>query len=119
MRRPARAPTRTRWTRSHSSAPLRPAPSRCTRGRRTAGASGTLRYGLYRGTGTASPTGGTANTLTKKNSTHPTPTVADVRFDLTGAGLTTAGITYEADAFHVIALPVVELQVAVPATSAS
>jgi hypothetical protein len=83
-------------------------------------ASGTLRLGLYRGTSAAvSPTGGTANTISKKDSTMGASTVADCRFDLTGAGLTTTGITYEADAFHVISLPVISLQVAAPATSAS
>ena len=86
-------------------------------------ASGTLRLGLYRGTGAASATGGTALTLgagiIKKNSSMGTPTVTDVRFDLTGAGLTTTSITYDTDSFNVIGLPVVSVQVAAPATSAS
>ena len=82
-------------------------------------ASGTLRMGLYRGTGAATATGGAAITPSKKNSTYGAATVVNVQFDITGAGLTTTGITYETDPVHVFSLPVVSVQVAAPATSAS
>ncbi len=82
-------------------------------------ASGTLRFGFYRGVGASVPTGGTAQIPTKKDSTDPTSTVQDVRVDLTGAGLTTTGITYETTPFHVVGLPIIALQVTVPTTSAT
>lgn len=82
-------------------------------------ASGTLRYGLYLGTGAASASGGAARPGQKKLSTYPTSTATDVRGDITGVGLTTAGITYVTDPIAVLGLPVISLQVAVPATSAT
>lgn len=82
-------------------------------------ASGTLRYGIYLGTGNASPTGGTVRLAQKKSSAFGAATAVDIRNDLTGAGLTTTSITYAADPIRVIGLPVVQLQVAAPATSAT
>jgi hypothetical protein len=85
-------------------------------------ASGTLRYGLYRGYGPVSPSGGTAiaaANLTKKKSSYANSSVTDYRSDLTGVGLTTTGITYDADPIHVFSLPVVTLGVAAPGTSGS
>lgn len=81
--------------------------------------SGTLRYGFYLGTGAASPTGGTARTAIKKSSTFGAATAVDIRNDLTGAGLTTAGITYATDPFRVIGLPVFSILTATVATNSS
>lgn len=69
----------------------------------TAAAATTLRYGFYRGAGAASPTGGTAITPQKKQSGYPNSTLVDLQ---SGAVLTTAGITYGANAFAVAAVPV-------------
>jgi len=82
-------------------------------------ASGTMRYGLYRGTGAASPTGGAATAAIKKNTTFGASTATSIRFDVTGVGLTTASITYDTDPFYVIGMPAMQVQVAAPATSAS
>lgn len=71
------------------------------------GAAGsTLRYGFYRGAGAASPTLGATILASKKLSTFQAATVADLRSDLTGVGLTTTGITYDADPFMVVAVPI-------------
>lgn len=79
--------------------------------------SGTLRYGIYLGTGAASASGGTARLKQKKLSTYAASTVVDVRQDLTGAGLTTTSITYAADPIAVIGLPVVSIITATVATN--
>lgn len=72
----------------------------------TAAAATTLRYGVYRGSGAASPTGGTALTPEKKLSTFATSTTSDVRQDTTGVGLTTTSIAYDAIPCSVLAIPV-------------
>ena len=86
-------------------------------------AAATQRFGLYRGAGAASATGGTALTntagISKKDSSMGTPTAADIRYDISGVGLTTTSITYETEPFHVFALPVISLQIAAPTTSGS
>lgn len=82
-------------------------------------ASGTLRYGLYRGAGVVSATGGTVRGQCKKRTASQPSSIVDYRVDLAGAGLTTTGITWETDPFFVIPLPVVSVQVAAPATSGS
>ena len=85
-------------------------------------ASATLRMGLYRGQGVTTASGGTAITaanITKKDSTFGSSTILDYRYDATGVGLTTTGITFDADPIHVFSLSVIQLQVAVPTTSAS
>jgi hypothetical protein len=69
----------------------------------TAVAATTLRYGFYRGAGAASPTGGTTLTAVKKKSTY----AASSLVALQGNGvLTTTGITYDANPFAVIAVPI-------------
>jgi hypothetical protein len=68
----------------------------------TPAAATTLRYGFYRGTGAASPTGGTAIVPQKKLSTYP----ASALVDLQQGVLTTTGITYANNALAVIALQV-------------
>ena len=80
-------------------------------------ATGTMRIGLYRGTGAATATGGTAIVPIKKNSAFATSTVADVRSVLAGTTLTTTGITYDTVPFYVVGLPGMAVQVAAPATS--
>lgn len=82
-------------------------------------ASGTMRFGLYRGTGSVDPTGGAATAAIKKNTAFGAATAASIRFDITGAGLTTTSITYDTDPFHVFGMPAMQVQVAAPTTSAS
>ena len=85
-------------------------------------AAATLRFGLYRGVGTTaaiSPSGGTVQTITRKDNQLPPSSIGEVRSDLTGAGLTTTNITYDTDACHVWAVPAISYQIAAPATSAS
>jgi hypothetical protein len=66
-------------------------------------ASTLLRYGFYRGSGAASPTGGTAKTSSTGKKRGATNWAAqDIRCDLVGAGLTTTSITYEADPLYVV-----------------
>lgn len=80
-------------------------------------ASGTMRIGMIRGTGAASPTGGATVTAIQKDTTSATSTITEARIVLAGTALTTTGITYDANPFYVIGLPAMSVQVAAPATS--
>jgi hypothetical protein len=62
----------------------------------------TLHYGFFRGTGAASPTGGVAIVPTKKVSTYPASTLADLQQGV----LDTTGITYATSPLAVVALQV-------------
>jgi hypothetical protein len=80
-------------------------------------ASGTLRYGLYRGTGAADASTGTALAPVKKRTSMGAASIASGSFK--SGILTVAGITYDTLPFHVLACPVISVQVAAPATSGS
>lgn len=81
-------------------------------------ASTLLRYGFYRGAGSASPTSGTAKTSGNgEKSVGANWTAQDIRCDLTGAGLTTTSITYEADPFYVVGVGLLEIFSTGPATA--
>lgn len=85
-------------------------------------ASGTLRYGLYRGSGAPVTTAGGSRVAPdpaegKKRSTYPSWSLAEFAYDLNGTGLTTTGITYETQPLHIITVPVVSTQVAAATTS--
>lgn len=80
-------------------------------------ASGTMRIGMIRGTGAASPTGGALVTAIQKDTASATSTITEARIVLAGTALTTTGITYDANPFYVIGLPAMSVQVAAPATS--
>ena len=87
-------------------------------------ASGTLRYGFFRGSGPANASGGGANvspaaTAGKKRASYGNLTLNNFTYDQNGTGLTTTGITYETQQFAIVTLPVVSLQVAAPTTSAT
>lgn len=87
-------------------------------------ASGTLRYGIYRGSGAPVTTAGGSRVAPnpdegKKRSTYSPWSLAEFAYDLNGTGLTTTGITYETQPLHIITIPVVSTQVAAAATSNS
>jgi hypothetical protein len=77
-----------------------------------------LRYGFYRGSGAASPTGGTAKSASNGKKRGATNWAAqDIRCDLVGAGLTTTSITYEADPLYVVGVSLLETFSTGPATA--
>jgi len=85
-------------------------------------ASGTLRYGIYRGNGAVNTTAGGSRVAPdpsegKKRSSYVNWTLNEFAYDLNGTGLTTTGITFETQPLHILHIPVVSTQVAAAATS--
>lgn len=86
--------------------------------------SGTLRYGIHRGNGAVNSSAGGSRVAPdpsegKKRGAYPSWSLQEFTYDLNGTGLTTTGITYEAQPMHILHMPVVSTQVAAATTSNS
>ena len=78
----------------------------------TAAAANTQRYGFFRGAGAANASGGGSNvspsaTNGKKRAAYGNWTLNNFTYDLSGTGLTTTSITYEAQPFAIVTLPLI------------
>lgn len=78
-----------------------------------------MRYGLFLGTGAATASGGASLSSSARSRGYQTSRLQDVRWVLAGTALTTTGITYDTNPFHVLQLPTASEHVADPATGSA